>query len=104
MLSYFGIALVAIGALGVVLRTVEFVRVVIPGNFGSNPGFGAYETMTIPPWIAGSIGVGIVTSWKVGVACLVLGLLTLGFLAQLLGRAVRAAALPKPATGASDDE
>ena len=85
LLSYFGIALVAVGVVGFVLKTVEFVRVTIPENHGLNPGFGAFEMMALPAWAAGSIGVGILTSWKVGVACVVVGFLTLGFLAQLLG-------------------
>jgi hypothetical protein len=86
MPSYLGISLIAIGALGVLYKTVVFVRVTIPGNFGSSPGFGAYESMTMPFWLAGSIGVGILTSWPVGAGCLALGLLALGFFAQLLGR------------------
>jgi len=89
MNTYLGIlsvALVSIGALGTALKSVEFVRVTIPTNYGSNPGFGAYETMVLPYWIAGSIGVGIMTSWEVGVGCFVAGLFTLGLVAQLLGR------------------
>ena len=86
MTSYLGISLIAIGALGVLYKTVEFVRVTIPGNFGSNPGFGAYESMTMPFWLAGSVGLGFMTSWGVGAGCLAVGLFTLGFFAQLLGR------------------
>ena len=86
MLPVIGWALVVIGGLGVVLRSVEFVRVRIPHNYGSNPGFGAYETMALPWWGVGSFGLGVLTSWQVGVACFVLGLFTLGVAAQLLGR------------------
>ena len=85
LLFYVGVALVAIGVVGVVLKTVEFVRVTMPNNHGLNPGFGAFQTMALPAWVAASIGVGILTSWKVGVVCVVVGFLTLGFLAQLLG-------------------
>lgn len=86
MLFYCGIALLGVGALGVVFKTVEFVRVTIPSNYGSNPGFGAYETTTALWWAAMSLGLGIVVSWKVGLALFALGLLGLGFFAQLLGR------------------
>ncbi len=85
MLFYFGIALVGVGALGVVFKTVEFVRVTIPGNYGLNPGFGAYETMTAPWWAAICLGLGVVVSWKTGLALFALGLFGLGFAAQLLG-------------------
>ena len=85
MLGYLGIALVGGGVLGLVVKTVEFVRVTIPNNFGSNPGFGAYETMSFPFWAALSIGVGILTSVKVGLVCFAVGLFSLGFFAQALG-------------------
>lgn len=85
MLFYFGIALVGVGALGVVFKTVEFVRVTIPSNYGLNPGFGAYETMTAPWWAAMCLGLGVVVSWKAGLALFALGLFGLGFVAQLLG-------------------
>ena len=75
MLFYCGIALLGVGALGVVFKTVEFVRVTIPSNYGSNPGFGAYETTTALWWAAMSLGLGIVVSWKVGLALFALVLL-----------------------------
>lgn len=86
MLTYLGIALIGIGVLGMVIKTVEFVRVTIPDNFGSNPGFGVYETMSFPWWAAVSIGVGIMASWKVGLVGFAVGLFALGLFAQLLGR------------------
>ena len=86
MIPAIGWALVGIGGLGVVLKSVEFVRVTIPHNYGSNPGFGVYEMMAFPWWGAGSFGLGVLTSWQVGAACFVLGLFTLGLAAQLLGR------------------
>ena len=67
-------------------QTVHFVRVTIPHNYGSNPGFGAYEVTVIPWWGVGCIGLGALTSWGVAAACLAVGLLALGFIAQLLGR------------------
>ena len=61
-----GYALVAIGAAGFVTRSVEFVRITIPDNYGSNPGFGAYESMVLPWFAAGFIGLGFVlgTTWS----------------------------------------
>jgi hypothetical protein len=84
-----GVALISLGALGVGFKSVEFVRVTIPTNYGSNPGFGAYETMVLPYWAFGSVGLGLMTSWEVGIGCFIVGLLTLGLVAQLLGRVFR---------------
>ena len=79
--------LVTIGVLGVSLRTVEFVRVTMPENYGSNPGFGAYESMCLPWWALGAVGVGLATgSWLVGWLALVSGLFVLGIGSHLLGR------------------
>jgi cobalamin synthase len=60
--------------------------VTIPENFGSNPGFGAYEVTVLPWWLLVSIGVGRLTSVWIGVVCMVVGWFALGFFAQLLGR------------------
>ena len=57
------------------VRTVQFVRITIPENFGSNPGFGAYESSRWPWWFALSAGVGLTTSFRIGVALFVLGLI-----------------------------
>ena len=89
MLFYFGIALVGVGALGVVFKTVEFVRVTIPGNYGLNPGFGAYETMTAPWWAAICFGLGVVVSWKAGLALFRSGALRARVCRPALGMAVR---------------
>jgi len=78
--------LIALGAAGVLWKTVHFVRVTIPGNYGSNPGFGAYETTVVPWWGVGCIGLSGLTSWGVGAACLAVGLVAFGFIAQILGR------------------
>jgi hypothetical protein len=86
MLTYLGIALIGIGVLGMVIKTAEFVRGTIPDNFGSNPGFGVYETMSVPWWAAVSIGVGIMASWRVALVGFAVGLLALGLFAQILGR------------------
>ena len=81
------VALVIVGVLGVSLRTVEFVRVTMPENYGSNPGFGAYESMCLPWWALGAVGVGLQAgSWRLGGIALVSGLLVLGVASQLLGR------------------
>ena len=77
--------LVAIGSLGMIVRTLQFVKVTIPENFGSNPGFGAYESSCWPWWFALAVGVGLMTSFGVGAAMFVLGMFALGFVAQLLG-------------------
>ena len=79
--------LVAVGVLGVSLRTVEFVRVTMPENYGSNPGFGAYESMCLPWWVLGAVGVGLAAgSWQAGALTLATGLLVLGVLSHVLGR------------------
>ncbi len=86
MLTYLGIALIGIGVLGMVIKTVEFVRVTIPDHFGSNPGFGVYESMSFPWWASVGIGVGITASWRIGLVGFAVGLFALGLLAQILGR------------------
>ena len=80
------VLLVVVGLLGVSLRTVEFVRVTMPENFGSNPGFGAYESMCLPWWSLGAVGVGLWTgSWRLGWWALASALLVLGIGGHLLG-------------------
>ncbi len=79
-------ALLVIGAFGIAERSVHFVRVTIPHHYGSNPGFGAYETSCLPWWLTLSTGAGLITSPRVGVVLFVLGLFGLGLFAQLLGR------------------
>ena len=79
-------ALLVIGTLGMVARTAHFVRVTIPHHYGSNPGFGAYETSCLPWWLILSTGVGLATSARVGVALFVFGLFGLGLFAQLVAR------------------
>lgn len=69
-----------------IVRTVLFVRVTIPHNYGSNPGFGVYESACLPWWLALSVGVGLMTSLGIGAAMFVLGLFGLGFFAQFIGR------------------
>lgn len=86
MASYLPIILLGVGVLGRVGASAHFVRVTISNNFGSNPGFGAFESSCLPWWAACSIAVGMLTSWPIGVAMLVIGLFGLGFVAQLLGR------------------
>lgn len=79
-------ALLVIGSLGIVERSVHFVRVTMPYHYGSNPGFGAYETSCLPWWLVLSIGAGLVTSPRAGVVLFVVGLFGLGLVAQFLGR------------------
>ena len=69
-----------------IVRTTQFVRVTIPENFGSNPGFGAYESSCWPWWFALAAGVGLMTSFAVGAAFFIVGFFALGFVAQILGR------------------
>jgi len=79
--------LVTVGVLGIGLRTVEFMRVTMPENYGSNPGFGAYESMCLPWWALGAVGVGFAAgSWQAGGLALASGLLVLGVLSHVLGR------------------
>lgn len=78
--------LLVIGMLGMAQRTVHFVRVTIPHHYGSNPGFGAYETSCLPWWLILSAGVGLMTSATWGVALFLFGLFGLGVFAQILGR------------------
>jgi hypothetical protein len=79
-------ALLLIGVLGMVARTAHFVRVTIPHHYGSNPGFGAYETSCLPWWLILSTGVGLATSLRVGAAVFVFGLFGLGLFAQFVAR------------------
>ena len=87
MTFYAGITLVAIGALGFLIRSREFVRVTLPQNFGSNPGFGCYETMVLPWFISLCLGGGLLaSSWKLGLISFTLGLVLLGLVPQVLAR------------------
>jgi apolipoprotein N-acyltransferase len=86
MTSSITIGLFVVGGAGLLWKTVHFVRVTIPENFGSNPGFGAYEVTVVPWWLLVSIGVGSLTSGWIGAVCMVLGSFALGFFAQLLAR------------------
>ncbi|MCH1571910.1 MAG: hypothetical protein L7S64_11250 [Longimicrobiales bacterium] len=79
-------ALIVIGSIGMIVGTVRFVRVTIPNNYGSNPGFGVYEAACSPWWLCLSVGVAARTSPGVGAVLFMLGLFGLGFFAQLLGR------------------
>ncbi len=87
MWLYLGIALLAAGVMGLLVRSVEFVRVTIPDNLGSNPGFGAYESMVIPWYLIACCGLGLVTgSWRWALLPAAVGLFALGFVAMALGR------------------
>lgn len=82
-----GCVLIAIGAAGFVVRSIQFVRVTIPGNYGSNPGFGAYESMVLPWFIVGVAGLAIVLgSWTWVLVAIVIGPFALALASQLLGR------------------
>lgn len=81
--------LIAVGAMGIVARSVTFYRVTIPQNYGSNPGFGAYEVTVIPWWLLVCVGLGLRTSLLIGWASFFLGVFGLGFLGQLLAVAFR---------------
>lgn len=83
---YLAWALLLIGATGVVHSAIRFVRVTLPHNFGSNPGFGVFETSALPWWAAGSIGVGLLTSFRAGAVTFALGIVVLSLSGQLLGR------------------
>lgn len=79
--------LLSVGVVGFVVQCVRFVRVTLPENFGSNPGFGALEVMVAPWLIIGSVGLGLVLdSWKWGGIVFGLGMFSTGLLAMLLGR------------------
>jgi hypothetical protein len=81
--------LIAVGAVGIVVRSVTFYRVTIPQNYGSNPGFGAYEVTVIPWWLLVCVGLGVRTSPLVGWASFIAGAFGLGFFGQLLAVAFR---------------
>ena len=85
-----GCVLIAIGATGFIVRSLEFVRVTIPGNYGSNPGFGAYESMVLPWFVVGVAGLGILLgSWRWVLVAIVVGPFALALVSQLLGRVFR---------------
>jgi hypothetical protein len=87
MLLYLAVGLIVGGAVGILIRTLEFVRVTLPENYGVNPGFGCYESMIAPWYALVCVGVGLLTaSWVVGGVALLIGLFASGFLAMLLGR------------------
>lgn len=86
MRNYFAFALLLTGAAGLVFSAIRFVRVTLPHNYGSNPGFGAFEASALPWWVAGSIGVGLLTSFQTGAVSFALGIVVLGVVAQILSR------------------
>lgn len=79
--------MIGLGVVGWVVRSVGFVRVTLPKHFGSNPGFGAYETLVVPWFTAICIGLGLVFgSWPWALIPMGLGFFALGFVAMALGR------------------
>ena len=86
MLQNFTIALMCLGALGILYQSVVFVMQTIPENFGQNPGFGCYEAMVAPWFLAFCIGLGLfMQSWIWGAAVFIPGMFLFGALAMLLG-------------------
>jgi hypothetical protein len=85
MTSVLGWGLVFLGGIGVVARSVTFVRVTMPANYGRNPGFGAYEASALPWWILGAVGVGLVSSVRAGLVAGAAGIVVLSVLAHALG-------------------
>ena len=84
--DYLALALLLAGTVGLVLSAIRFVRVTLPHNYGSNPGFGVFETSALPWWAAGSVGVGLLTTFPAGAGAFAVGLLVLTVSGQLLGR------------------
>ena len=87
MWEKFGLILLIISAFGCVFQCFVFVLKTLPDNYGNNPGFGCFESMTMPWYFCGCIGVALVTnSWQGGLLALVIGFISLGFIANLLAR------------------
>ena len=86
VLSAVAPVLTVMGALGVLVSAVRFVRVTLPQNYGSNPGFGAFESSALPWWLLASVGIGLRSGWRTGVLTFALGFIALSVLALLLGR------------------
>ena len=82
-------ALVGLGGVGIIAKSVTFVRVTLPENFGANPGFGAYEVTVVPWWAVACVGIGMPTSLLIGWVSLVVGAFALGCLGQALAIAFR---------------
>jgi hypothetical protein len=87
MWQVLGLFLLMLGGLGVYCKCIAFVRVTLPQNYGSNPGFGQFETMCLL-WVAGlCIGLGLIMqSWLWGFVSFGIGFFLLGLLAMLLAR------------------
>jgi len=82
-----GLLLLIAGGIGVGWQYVKFVREVIPMHYGSNPGFGALESMVFPWFVLSGAGVGLwAGSWIWGLAVTVAGTFLSGFMAMLLGK------------------
>lgn len=86
MTSVLGWGLVVVGGTGVLVQSVGFVRVTMPANYGRNPGFGAYEASTLPWWILGAVGVGMLSDLRAGLFTGAAGIVALSLLAHALGR------------------
>jgi len=87
MWELLGLILLIIGVLGACYQCVIFVKETIPQNYGSNPGFGSLEIMVMPWLVTASVGVWVLMqSWKWGAILYVIGVISFGFLAMLLGR------------------
>ena len=80
----------AVGLLGGLAASVRFVRVTIPENHGSNPGYGVYEVAMLPWFIAFLGGLGLtLDTFRWTAALFLAGFFALGFLGQLLSRTFR---------------
>jgi len=85
MWEKFGLILLVISAFGCAFQCFVFVSKTLPKNYGSNPGFGCFESMIMPWYFCGCIGLALFTdSWLVGLLVLVIGFFCLGLVANLL--------------------
>jgi len=87
MWEKFGVILLVIAAFGCVYQCCVFVMKTLPDNYGSNPGFGCFESMIMPWYVCGCIGLALLThSWQAGLLAWVIGFFSLGLIANLLAR------------------
>lgn len=86
-MTQFAWVLLAVGAAGLLFAAVTFVRVTLPHHYGSNPGFGAFESAAAPWWLVTSVGLGLrAGSWRTGFVAFLVGFLALALVAHLLAR------------------
>lgn len=76
-----------IGAVGIAWGCVRFVLVTLPAHYGTNPGFGAFESSVMGWWLLACVGIGLLAgSARTAALAFPAGFVVLALLGMALGR------------------